>query len=225
MKTIATLTSSLLFSLLGFACGGQPTEQASPATETPAAPSVKPTPPPPDQLDPSPEVPESETPSTPAAESPPPACPCQIRGYLIDPDTSGTNVRDTPSGKTIGQLPRLTDPEFEVGVYVDIVESRDGWLQLSAVENSNDQALIGGWVYGELIGTSTRNYDGQGITLHSKPSMGSPAAGTLVGEQTVPILACCHDWAYVSAGGAGGKPFKGWLEPGMQCASAVTNCS
>jgi len=223
VKTIATIMALMLLGSIATSCTSQsPAESAKqPAPALPAEPA---SPAPAEQTPPA--EPSEATPSDSGTEpAPPPACPCQVRGYLIDPDLSGTNIRDTPSGKVIGQLPLLTDPEFEVGVYVDIVESRDGWLQISAVGNSNDSALAGGWVYGELIGTSTRNYGGQDITLRSKPSAGSPAAGTLVGEQTVPILACCRDWVYVSARGPGGKQVKGWLEPGMQCASAVTNCS
>jgi hypothetical protein len=74
---------------------------------------------------------------------------CKTRGFSIDPDPNGTNIRSAPraNAPVIGHLSarvRLapdtyTGPEFEIG-------SKDGWLLIR-----NDGR---GWISGRLVGVT-----------------------------------------------------------------------
>lgn len=151
-------------------------------------------------------------------------CPCEVTGFLIDPDRSGTNVREQPRGPIIKKLPLQDDPNFEVGVYVTVKASRQGWLQIASVADTNDQAYRDAWVYGRLIAVDTRNYDGSPFNLYRNPDRKSPVIGRIRGERRAPILGCCGRWIYTTIQDSG-KALSGWLEPEMQCPNAVTNCN
>lgn len=152
-------------------------------------------------------------------------CKCDVTGFLVDPDKSGTNVRRSPGGKSFKKLPLQTDPKFESGVYIRIKASRNGWLQIAKVIDTAESEYSNSWVFGKLVGSGTRNYDNLPVNLYSKPSKRSAVTGKLHGQQTVSILGCCGKWIYAAGVDKNGKRIEGWLEPAMLCPSAVTNCN
>jgi hypothetical protein len=95
---------------------------------------------------------------------------CKARGFSIDPDPNGTNIRSAPraNAPVIGHLSarvRLapdtyTRPEFE------IVGSKDGWLAIRNAKPKTDLKLEAAneadgrsWISGRLVG----------VTLASEP--------------------------------------------------------
>jgi len=100
---------------------------------------------------------------------------CKARGFSIDPDPNGTNIRSAPraNAPVIGHLSarvRLapdtyTRPEFE------IVGSKDGWLAIRNAKPKTDLKLEAAneadgrsWISGRLVG----------VTLASEPLRAAP---------------------------------------------------
>jgi len=100
---------------------------------------------------------------------------CKARGFSIDTDPNGTNIRSAPraDAPVIGHLSarvRLapntyTGPEFE------IVGSKDGWLLIRSANPATDLKLEAaneadgrGWISGRLVG----------VTLASEPLRAAP---------------------------------------------------
>ena len=136
-------------------------------------------------------------------------CACETSAYLIDEDTTGTNVRDTPKGKVIRKLQYDKDCGC---LTVDFIDSKDGWLQLKD----------GGWVFGENFQVGSRNYGEKEIVyLNEFTTEESETVAQYVGETSFKIIGCENTWLYVK--GKDGK--KGWLTKESQCANPLTNCN
>jgi hypothetical protein len=137
------------------------------------------------------------------------ACACSGSAYLIDPDTTGTNIRETPNGKIIGKLKYDDECECEI---ISFNQSQNGWLKL----------VQGGWVHGGLFEVGTRNYgQGEKVYLMSDPTEESEVVKEFDTEKTFTIVGCCGSWLQV-------KDFDGvvgWLTQDMICANPLTNCS
>lgn len=137
------------------------------------------------------------------------ACACNVSAYLDDPDASGTNIRETPKGKIMGQLHYDTDCDC---LTVSFVESKDGWMKLSE----------GGWVLGKLFSVDTRNYGpGQKIYLQADPTEESEVVAEFDTEKSFHVKGCCGSWLQVED--SDGKV--GWLTGEMICANPLTTCS
>jgi hypothetical protein len=137
------------------------------------------------------------------------SCACNVDAYLDDPDASGTNIRETPKGKIIGQLHYETDCDC---LTVSFVESKGGWMKLTE----------GGWVLGKLFSVDTRNYGpGQKIYLQADPTEESEVVAEFDTEKTFRVKGCCGSWLQVED--SGGKT--GWLTGEMACANPLTTCS
>ena len=135
-------------------------------------------------------------------------CDCNTMVYLNDPDTSGTNIRETPKGKVVGKL--SYDPDCSCRM-VEISSSEKDWLKLKE----------GGWVYAPLFAVASRNYREKEILyLNAEPNTESETVAEYTSEQEFSILGCNGDWLFVK--GKDGK--KGWLNPEMQCPNPLTTC-
>ncbi|MFO0355740.1 MAG: hypothetical protein ACK50A_02210 [Sphingobacteriaceae bacterium] len=136
------------------------------------------------------------------------SCGCESTVYLNDPDTNGTNVRDTPNGKVIKKL--KYDPDC-LCLIVNISSSKNEWVQLKE----------GGWVYAPLFAVGSRNYgENNKLYLNESPTEESPTTAEYMDEQEFIILGCNGTWLYVK--GKDGK--KGWLTQNMQCPTPLTTC-
>jgi hypothetical protein len=136
-------------------------------------------------------------------------CACSGSAYLIDPDTTGTNIRDTPNGKIIGKLKYDEDCECEI---ISFDQSQSGWLKLD----------VGGWVHGSLFAIDTRNYgEGAKVFLMSSPTDDSDVTKEFDTEKTFTIIGCCGSWLQVKDSDG----TVGWLTEDMICANPLTSCS
>ena len=87
---------------------------------------------------------------------------CTVRGFAIDPDPKGTNIRSAPraDAPVIGRLsPRVHLSRIDiVGMEFEIVGSRNGWLLIKSAQNEqdpNEKAFAGpGWISGRLVGVT-----------------------------------------------------------------------
>uniref|UniRef100_UPI00259A829A SH3 domain-containing protein n=1 Tax=Carboxylicivirga marina TaxID=2800988 RepID=UPI00259A829A len=145
----------------------------------------------------------------------------RIESFLNDPDTTGTNLRNSPNGEIIYVI--KNNMEMELIVTFEIIDSQDNWLFIKTTYNGN-QPEKRGWIYGGLVSVNTRNYEGQNINLYSKPNKISSVKNILKGERTVSIIDVCGQWAYVRFRDESGNSIEGWLEPEMQCGSPYTTC-
>lgn len=142
---------------------------------------------------------------------------CQISAFVIDNDPKGLNVRSGPgtSYDIIGNLPTTKD-----GVFVDLAAVQGDWVQITQAESPEKVEFKGtGWVYAQMLGTSTRGYGTQGVSVYANANTQSSVVGRIPPEKGVKLLGCDRKWALVEYEG-----LKGWLEPEAQCPNPLTTC-
>ncbi|HEY9675030.1 MAG TPA: SH3 domain-containing protein [Waterburya sp.] len=143
---------------------------------------------------------------------------CRISAYVIDKDPKGVNVRSGP-GKDyniVGNLPTTT-----IAVFADLAASQGSWVQLTkAVDPQEKVEFQGtGWVYAQLLGTTTRGYGTQGVSVYSSADTQSSVIGRIPPSTGVTLLGCDQKWALVDYQGT-----KGWIAPDAQCPNPLTTC-
>ena len=142
---------------------------------------------------------------------------CNITAFVTDKDPNGLNVRSAPgeSQKVIGNLPTT-----KIGVIVDITGSKGNWVQISRAESPDKVEFQGtGWVYSQLLGTSTRGYGTQGVSVYKSANTQSSVMGRIPPATGVKLLGCSQSWALVEHEG-----LKGWIEPEAQCGNPLSSC-
>lgn len=142
---------------------------------------------------------------------------CQISAFLMDKDPKGLNVRSGPGTNynIIGKLPTT-----KVGVIVDLAASQGNWVQLTKAESPEKVEFQGtGWVSSQLLGTSTRGYGTEGVSVYASANPQSSVMGRIPPETGVKLLGCDQEWAMVEYEG-----LKGWIEPKAQCPNPLTTC-
>jgi SH3-like domain-containing protein len=135
----------------------------------------------------------------------------------MDKDPKGLNVRSGPSDTydIIGNLPTTKD-----GVIVNLTASQGKWVQLSKAQSPDKVEFQGtGWVYSQLLGTSTRGYGTKGVSVYKSANTQSSVMGRIPSETGVKLLGCSQSWALVEYEGV-----KGWIEPQSQCANPLSTC-
>ena len=142
---------------------------------------------------------------------------CDFKAYIIDPDPKGTNVRDAPGGKIVVTLPhRPDDPAL---ITVSVTGYKNKWLSVVLHDGTR------GWIFGELVGVSLRNYEPGAVTaLRTRPDPNAPATGDIFGDEEVSIIAGEGKWALVQYRHPKGHMLTGWLDPVKQCAYPYTTC-
>ena len=146
---------------------------------------------------------------------------CQTRGFSIDTDPKGTNVRSAPraDASILRRLPPLVKigPDTVTGVEFVIVGSKDGWL---LIEESEQR----GWISGRLVGTTLASRP-----LRAAPRRDAPVVAQLSGENWGPdsvgvsaVHACSDKYVEVTARPLGGKPLRGWSY--WPCSNQLTTC-
>ena len=144
--------------------------------------------------------------------------PCEISAYVIDKDAKGLNVRSGPGSnyKIIGNLPTNT-----AGVIVDLTASLGDWVQLTKAQSPEKVEFQGtGWVYAQLLGTSTRGYNSEGVSVYASANPQSNTVGRIPASTSVKLLGCDRSWAFVEY-----EKIKGWIAPDDQCSNPLTTCS
>lgn len=142
---------------------------------------------------------------------------CQISAYVIDKDPKGLNVRSAPgsSSEIIGNL--STTP---IAVIVDVTASQGDWVELSKAQSPEKIEFQGtGWVYTQLLGTSTRGYGSKGVSVYANPNAQSSAIGRIPASTGVKLLGCEQSWALVEY-----QDLKGWIARDAQCPNPLTTC-
>jgi len=140
--------------------------------------------------------------------------PCEISAYVIDRDPAGLNVRSGP-GSSFSVVSKLA--HSDEGPIVGIIGSQGKWMLIDRAESIESEELFKGkgWVYGLLLGTSTRYK----VKVLKDPKPKSQVIGSIVAEEEVKIVGCKGGWARVQYGN-----LEGWIEPESQCPNPVTTC-
>ena len=109
---------------------------------------------------------------------------CDLKGFSVEPDPKGTNVRSAPSvnAPIIGHLPPRhyeREADLTIGAEFDVLGSKDGWI---LIENAED-GKIGeestfrfkgpGWIFGGAVGFDL------GSPLRAGPSADAKIAANL----------------------------------------------
>jgi len=164
---------------------------------------------------------------------------CDTRGFSLDRDPNGTNIRRAPraDAPVIGRLlPRdYHEHDRKSGVVVGqefrIVGSKDGWLLISDVEPEADRqgrlsdAFAGpGWVSGALVGAQLG-----ALTLRAAPRHDAPVLARMAGDGWGPssvgvkgVHGCLDKYIDVTVVPPNGKPLRGWSW--KPCSSQLTTC-
>ena len=149
-------------------------------------------------------------------------CPCDVNAFTLDPDPT-TNVRTGPKGEVMARMPTKI-PGEDLDLTLAVVGYRRGWLQIGDIfDIEKDEEFRGGWIFAELLGTSTRG--GNNVPLYSERDTTSEQASRILGfSVAVPILKCCGEWVYTEGDNQDGSKFAGWLAPHNQCGISYTTC-
>lgn len=143
---------------------------------------------------------------------------CNISAYVIDKDPQGLNVRMNASSrsKILTKLPTNTDAAF-----VDIVASQGAWVQIDKAESARrDFEFHGkGWLYTQLLGTSTRGYGTKGVNVYQEASEKSKVVGRIPDQKEVKLLSCRGSYAKIQY-----ENITGWLARAAQCPNPLTTC-
>jgi hypothetical protein len=167
------------------------------------------------------------------------AAQCDAKGFSIDADPKGTNVRSAPrvNAPVIGRLAPLAYPGGDksagvlVGPEFEIVGAKDGWLLIQRPGDSDDFKLDAayaaegrGWISGRLVGTQLGAQ-----SLRAAPRRDAPIVTRMRGENWGPdsvkvaaVHACQDKYVEVTATPPGGKSVRGWSW--MPCSSQLTTC-
>ncbi len=160
---------------------------------------------------------------------------CATRGYAIDPDPKGTNLRSAPraDAPVIGHLApkRQIAPGTYVGIEFDIVGSKDGWLLIRNGDPAEDFTLHPanradgrGWVSGNLVGTTLSQRPFRTAALRDAPLVPEMAGRVWGADSAVvsAVHACNGKYVEVTATPSGGKPQRGWSF--APCSNQLTTC-
>lgn len=145
---------------------------------------------------------------------------CSVSAYVTDKDRNGLNVR-SGAGKSFGVVGKIgfsTD-----GIVVDVTgSSANGWVRIAKAETTEGEVSFQGegWVFGQMLGTSTTGYDGRHLTLYKQPNTKNGIVTKVPPETQTVIVGCTGNWVKVKY-----KAFTGWLDENSQCGNPVTNCS
>lgn len=146
--------------------------------------------------------------------------PSRILVTWDDPDQSGTNIRNSPSGKVIA---KINPSDFPDGCMLEIVEASNGWLRIQGTLHSpeNDINLPNneGWIHGSVVTTGTRNYGGQRINILDEPNSGKTVGYITKETYGLRISDLCGAWVKINHKGT-----IGWVSSDWLCGVPWTTC-
>jgi len=164
------------------------------------------------------------------------AAACEVRGFAIDRDPKGTNVRSAPSANApiIGHLVPMirVDKDEYSGVEFDIVAFKDGWFLIRDGDprdgltfNAAHAADGRGWISARLVSVQLRV-----VALRAAPRRDAPEVAHLRGENWGPdsgevsaVHACRGPYMEVTTIPYGRKTaVRGWSY--KPCSSQLTTC-
>lgn len=147
-------------------------------------------------------------------------CDVALDAYIDDPSKTATNIRKTPGGEVVLQLPYGKDDYF-----LTIVDQKDGWFKVSSIEGievSYDLPEGGAWVHNSVVGAGTRNYGNQHIVIYLLASENSKKLDVIKIETAVHVLEICNDFVKIKT--ATGNQV-GWVKKEWICGNPLTTCA
>jgi len=147
--------------------------------------------------------------------------PCDVGAIVNDPDPNGLNVRASPGGEVLGQVPIETQ--------VHLAAARDGWVRIDHAWNAQDRERTWplGWVHPSLLRTHLKTPADHGPDRASKLSSRPDGVGTPIRVDPMPaveVRGCRDRWLEVDLEWPDGERRTGWLASGSHCPSTVTTC-
>lgn len=153
-----------------------------------------------------------------------------VEGYIIDSDTTGTNIREKPNGK-IKKTLHFKD-RCAIATSVLISACSNGWLLVTTDDDCIEK--ITGWMHSSLVFTSVNlKFTGESfedfkpipIYLYKLPQKASPKVYVVNKDQNVNIIKYEGLWVYVKCKDVNNRVVYGWLSPEDQCSNPFTTCS
>lgn len=147
---------------------------------------------------------------------------CRCTGFLIDPDTTGTNVRETPGGKIIFTIKNIVRNSSADGTdyrLFNIIRSEGNWFYVEA--GHFEEVKFEGYLHNSLVGSGFNFPD---FDIYDKPNKNVinhiKAEGW--GYQ-VKHLSCKLNWSKIEFD-LDGVNYKGWVKSRSLCGSPYTTC-
>ncbi|UKN00759.1 hypothetical protein K6119_13565 [Paracrocinitomix mangrovi] len=147
-----------------------------------------------------------------------------IEVYLNDPDKGGTNVRDTPNGKVVGQL---KEDDINVAFFITVYEASNGWFRVNnIIEGMEEDFMFNDngecWIHGSVLSVDTRNYEGETIEVMGGPTYGIQQPDHFIDKEMsgFHLLDKCGPWLKVKGNG-----IEGWIHSEWLCGNPLTTCS
>jgi hypothetical protein len=147
--------------------------------------------------------------------------PCNVGAIVNDPDPKGLNVRASPEGEVLGQVPMDTQ--------VHLAAARDGWVRIDHAWNAEDDGRTWplGWVHPSLLRTHLKHPADYGPDRSAKLSSSPNGMGTPIRVDPLPsveVRECQDRWLKVELEWPDGDKRTGWLASESHCPSTVTTC-
>ena len=150
-----------------------------------------------------------------------------LTAFIYDNSGSPTNVRKTPDGDILIQLPNDDSYEYEF----DIVDKKDKWFKVTyfALDDKFIKLPVdGGWVHGSVVTFSTRNYGDEEIPVYQFANSNNQI-NSINTEIQIHLLDY-HDFEgdidFVKITWTAFKvKYEGWVETKWLCGNPYTTCS
>ncbi len=145
----------------------------------------------------------------------------ELNVYLDDPDSTGTNIRQSPGGKL---LMTLIKDDINIEYFFTLTEARDGWFKIKGpiggMEEDIELTSKEAWIHSSVISVDSRNYGGQAIEVFA-----SVKGKTLVGSITqevagIKVKDMHGKWVKIDYNG-----LEGWVDTKWLCGNPLTTCS
>ncbi len=140
-------------------------------------------------------------------------------------DNTDTNIRNSPKGKVVKQLPKN-------GEYMLVVcESKNGWWKIEDNEIEAYTDSFEGtttvkeaeqcWIHYSVLGVSTRNYASQELKLYATPSEKAAVAYSFREEIKLHPIESRGEWVKVKTTD---RKHTGWIQSEWLCGNPLTTC-
>jgi len=141
--------------------------------------------------------------------------------YLTDPDTSGTNIRQSPGGAILSVVKNDPSPMVELYVMFEVCKMEGNWL---LVKTTNNPEEVEGWIHNSVVSTTLAAYSTP-IKIYEKPSEASKIIDRAKMEQRVKVLASKGFFSKIEYLDNERKLKRGYVKNQSLCGSAYTTCN
>ena len=141
-----------------------------------------------------------------------------LRVFLNDTDTTGTNIRSTPGGEVLTSI--KNNPKEELYIMFRVCKMEGNWLLITTLNNEKD---ITGWIHHSVVTANVTAY-GDSIPIYASKTK-DELVDTITNHQQVVILASEGDVSKIRKTDDKGVLSTGYIENQNLCGNPYTTCN